>query len=144
MATQAEEITNLGVAGPRDAWTDGVPAGEQRFGDPKFRRRLTDKILAAYNHAYGAGEADLAARLKSLLEEAESRELEWCERPGGSVLAKPIRRNSKAVHQARLWTRFVDSRRAFVALSIRRDSPQDRLRSAYLGMRNDFARWMLA
>src|SRR5512141_2876572 len=40
-------------------------------GVPRYNRRLTDKILAAFNHAYAMGEMDLARNLWECLVAAE-------------------------------------------------------------------------
>ncbi|MDX1484459.1 MAG: hypothetical protein R3229_08260 [Alphaproteobacteria bacterium] len=143
MATQAAEIVqDQDATIPSAAAVEN--AGDQRFGTPRFNRRLSDKILAAYNHAYAADEAELANKLRVLLEEAEAKELAHCERPGASVIDKPIRRSSNAVHQAHLWSQFVDAKQGYVSLSIRENSPLEDVEAAYAGMRNSYTRWAVS
>ena len=36
-------------------------------GLPRYNRRLSDKILAAFNHAYAAGEIEIASRIRETL-----------------------------------------------------------------------------
>lgn len=71
---------------------------------PKYDRRLSDKILAAYAHAYEIGERAIAARLRVALEEA----VRAAEPVGHSV-----RRNGDPLHQADLLSEFVDAREAY-------------------------------
>ena len=144
MATQAKQITGELAPQSADIWGDGEQTCHQRFGKPHFDRRLSDKILSACNHAYAADEVELANKLRVLLEEAESREISHCERPGASVLDMPIRRNSSAVRQARLWTQFVDARQGYISLSIRVKSSPEQVEAAYDGMRTSYARWTVS
>jgi hypothetical protein len=144
MATQAEQVTSSRASGSGDLWGDGKGAGEQRYGKPQFDRRLSDKILSAYNHAYAADEVELANKLKVLLEEAEGKEVAHCARTGASVLDMPIRRNSNSVHLARLWSQFVDARQGYISLSIRANSSADQVKAAFDGMRTSYARWTVS
>ncbi len=71
-------------------------------GSPKHDRRLSDKVLAAFNHAYGEGALGVAAVLRRALEEAE----------GACHGAATERRAGGALVQADLWVEFVDARDA--------------------------------
>ena len=85
------------------------------IGTPQYDRRLSDKILAAFSHAYAEGATAVAAILRRALEEAE-RDVE-------SLAPAPDRdrdrRQSAALTQADLWMEFVEARdffrRAFAA-----------------------------
>ncbi|MBS28602.1 MAG: hypothetical protein CL566_06710 [Alphaproteobacteria bacterium] len=46
---------------------DGVRAIASDTGIPGFNRRLSDKVLAAVNHAYAVGELDVAAGLREVV-----------------------------------------------------------------------------
>ena len=70
---------------------------------PKYDRRLSDKILAAFAHAYEAGERGVAERLRRALEEAEQ----------SAAAAHPERRASTALISADLLIDFVDARNAY-------------------------------
>ena len=45
--------------------TPMIPADHDAFGTPDHLRRLSDKILAAFNHAYATGEVELARQLRA-------------------------------------------------------------------------------
>ena len=67
------------------------------------RRRLSDKILAAFNHAYAVGEIEVANRLKAVLafnEEQDSPQ-------------KDQRRSFDPLGEAELWVAFVEARNAY-------------------------------
>ncbi len=89
-----------------------VPANEPGdiFADaglPKYNRRLTDKILAAFNHAYSMGETDLADMLWNSLVAAEKV----------SQKQHARRRPNQAIELAAKWIAFVDARNRYRALS---------------------------
>lgn len=90
---------------PAPAGVVGAMASET-FGAPHYDRRLTDKILAAFNHAYATGAVKTASHLKAVLAEVEAQER-----------ARFTRRNSSAVGQADLWIAFVEARNRYNALS---------------------------
>ncbi len=96
------------VLGTRGGGRRGGPAAAlaaERFGTPCYDRRLTDKILAAFTHAYAAGAHQTAARLKTLLAEVEATER-----------SRHDRRAVTALRQAELWVAFVEARDAYHAL----------------------------
>jgi len=72
-------------------------------GLPDHNRRLTDKILAAFNHAYSVGQVELAERLRDILAEAERR----------AQAIRPDRRNDDASRLAGLWMAFVEARNRY-------------------------------
>ncbi len=77
--------------------------GSELFEDvgvPDFNRRLTDKILSAFNHAYSVGEVKIAEQLRAILINAE----------GTARGDKPARQNGHAAKQAELWMKFVEAR----------------------------------
>jgi hypothetical protein len=73
------------------------------LGLPEHNRRLTDKILAAFNHAYSVGERTVAAKLHAVLVECQAQ-------PGPDGTD---RRTGRAVTQADLWVKFVQARDAY-------------------------------
>lgn len=79
------------------------------IGPPKYDRRLSDKILAAFNHAYAEGAADVAAVLRQALEEAE--------RAYHLGADSHRRRSGSAIEQADRWVAFVDARNAYRRIS---------------------------
>ena len=78
-----------------------------------YDRRLSDKILAAFAHAYEVGEVAVAATLRRVLEDAEQR-------TGGLSFD---RRQSNVLRQADLLVEFVDARNAYKQATGR--TPQD-------------------
>lgn len=80
-----------------------VDDGSELFADvgvPDFNRRLTDKILSAFNHAYSVGEVEIAEQLRAILIDAE------CKARG----EKSARQTGHAAKQAELWIKFVKAR----------------------------------
>lgn len=73
--------------------------GERR----EARRRLSDKILAAFNHAYSVGELEIASQLKAVLVENESRH----ER------ARELRNGHDPLGEAQRWVDFIDARNRY-------------------------------
>ncbi len=70
-------------------------------GVPANSRRLSDKVLAAFNHAYAVGEIDVAAQLREILAKLErDRVVTYSERK-----ATPV-----ALGHADLWVEFVEAR----------------------------------
>lgn len=70
-------------------------------GTPPLNRRLSDKVLAAFNHAYAVGEIDVAANLREILAKLER----------DRVIAHSQRKaNPVALSHADLWVNFVEAR----------------------------------
>ncbi|MDH3738706.1 MAG: hypothetical protein OER92_05885 [Alphaproteobacteria bacterium] len=62
---------------------------------------MSDKVLAAFNHAYAVGEIDVAANLREILAKLEKER----------VLAHSQRKaNPVALSHADLWVEFVEAR----------------------------------
>ncbi len=100
-------------------------------GTPKHDRRLSDKILAAFGHAYAEGALGVAAVLRRALEEAE-----------GALHGAPAeRRACGALVPADLWVAFVDSRDAFRRASAAQAPDPEALEQARAEMMDAFKRW---
>ena len=69
------------------------------------RRRLSDKILAAFNHAYSVGEHEVAEKLKAALVNNEEQSGEF----------KEMRQSYDPLGEAELWVNFVEARNAYRA-----------------------------
>jgi len=83
------------------------------IGLPKYNRRLSDKILAAFNHAYAVGELEVAASLREVLGRLDK---------GADSDNERQRRDSTiAPSQADLWIEFVEARNDYRAAC---DTPQ--------------------
>ena len=83
-----------------DLFTDDPSELFLDVGLPEYNRRLTDKVLAAFNHAYSVGETDIAEQLRVILLETEQKGRQQF----------PERRDNQAADQADLWVRFVEMR----------------------------------
>ena len=70
-------------------------------------RRLSDKILSAFNHAYAVGELGIAAKLKGALKANESRR--------GSN--SDNRAEYDPLGQADMWVSFVEARDQYKTIS---------------------------
>lgn len=94
------------------------------LGEASYGRRLSDKILAAFNHAYAQGRRDIADRLLQSLNLC--RDLEGADRVSG------------ALEQARLWMFYVKARDRFLSAEEAGDPQTDEARQA---MRDAHAAW---
>lgn len=94
-------------------------------------RRLSDKILAAFSHAYAVGETDVALKLKDALAASESKHA----RPGEK------RRSYDPLGQADMWVAFIEARNTYKALSESRSGDPERLAAALDGMKEAYRRW---
>ena len=100
-------------------------------GTPKHDRRLSDKILAAFGHAYAEGALGVAAALRRALEEAE-----------GALHRAPAERcTGGALDQADLWVAYVDSRDAFRRASAAQTPDPEALEQAGAEMMDAYKRW---
>ena len=92
--------------------TDDVFADLQNQADilarssPRFHRRLTDKILAAFTHAYVMDEVELASTLYAGLVFAQDVHEHEAEE----------RAQNQALTLAQYWIRLVDSKRRYEAM----------------------------
>lgn len=79
----------------------GIDEITSETGIPPKNRRLSDKVLAAFNHAYAVGEIDVAAQLREILAKLErDRVVAHSERK-----AQPV-----SLSHADLWVDFVEAR----------------------------------
>ena len=104
-------------------------------GTPKHDWRLSDKILAAFGHAYAEGALGVAAVLRRALEEAQ-----------GPLHGAPAERRAhsgyvRALVQADLWVAFVDSRDAFRRASAAQVPDPEALEQARAEMMEAYKRW---
>ncbi len=102
-----------------------------RYGVPGHARRLGDKVLAAFNHAYAIGEYDIAQRLRAVLASVDGKE----------GLAFPERRGSDALRQASLWVAYVEARNAYTNASADSAPGQRSVLIAAEAMTEAFKRW---
>jgi hypothetical protein len=97
---------------------------------PKYDRRLSDKILAAFSHAYEVGERGMALQLRRVLEDAEH-----------AAAANGERRGSTALHQADRLVEFVDAREAYKQASARTPADPEELDQTSRELLEAYRRW---
>jgi hypothetical protein len=116
-------------------------------GTPKHDRRLSDKILAAFGHAYAEGAIGVAAVLRRALEEAQGTlHGAPAERRAHSGHGAPAERRAhsgyaRALVQADLWVAFVDSRDAFRRASAAQAPDLEALEQARAEMMDAYKAW---
>ena len=100
------------------------------LGRPEYDRRLSDKILAAFNHAYASGAHKVADRLRNVLAEVERSER-----------SRHDRRMDSAVSQADLWIGFIEARNGYNALMASNDAPAEKVEGALDSMKDAYRVW---
>jgi hypothetical protein len=113
---------------------DALPVDSEiivSIGTPKHDRRLSDKILAAFSHAYAEGAPAGAAILRRALEEAE--------RDNRATGAR--RRLGGALAQADLWMAFVEARDLFRRASDAAAPDPEELERSRAEMMDAYKRW---
>ena len=94
-------------------------------------RRLSDRILAAFTHAYGCGAKDVAMALLDALECAEA----------AGRQGRPERRRSNALMQADRWVAFVDARDAYNQICNRKPCKSATAEKALARMKAAYMHW---
>ena len=107
-----------------------VPDYDSITGSPEITRRLSDKVLAAFNHAYAIGETDVAGQLRSVLQVTEAK------RPTADHRAV-----YNAVNHADLWVGFVDARNRYRTLSDKKSAKAAELDAALEAMKEAYRAW---
>ncbi|MGB8274975.1 MAG: hypothetical protein WCF16_06855 [Alphaproteobacteria bacterium] len=117
--------------GPKRGDQTFVETVQRHVGVPEYNRRLADKILTAFNHAYATGEIDIAQDLHAALEKLEQRQ-----RTEG-----PSPRSKSLVADAKLWTGFVDARDRYQSISNDPDANDEAVAEALADMKEAFRLW---
>jgi hypothetical protein len=97
-------------------------------------RRLTDKILAAFNHAYAVGEVAIAERLREVLAVAEATCNGTAER----------RTSYDPLGQAATWVEFVEARNRYKWICENRRNDPSGAAEALTAMKDAYRRWSLS
>jgi hypothetical protein len=100
-------------------------------GVPRYNRRLTDKVLAAFNHAYAMGEMELARSLWECLVTAEKL----------GQMNHGRRRPNQALDLAAEWVAFVDARDRYREVSRAPQAQADDPSGAFRDMRDAYQSW---
>ncbi|MGB0632494.1 MAG: hypothetical protein ACPGRZ_17530 [Alphaproteobacteria bacterium] len=106
------------------------PEFENQNGSLEITRRLSDKVLAAFNHAYATGEEEIAKKLRAVLKMTEEK------RP----LSDQRIRYDAVVH-ADLWVGFVDARNKYNDVSARKGAKKSDLDKALDAMKDAYRAW---
>ena len=105
----------------------------EAVGVPGFDRRLTDKILSAFNHAYSVGEVEVAEQLRKALIAAEK----------SSHDENSARRPGHAAKQADLWIKFVEARSRYRPLARAEAIDALAISSALEEMKEAYKNWSM-
>lgn len=124
MANSAEMEQANGTDGPRAIASD--------TGVPRYNRRLSDKILAAFNHAYAVGEIDVAARLREVLARLDKGQSEGDGQRRDATIA---------LCQADLWIEFVEARNDYRMACDKPDMNNDVIENSLEAMKDAYQRW---
>ena len=101
-------------------------------GIPRYNRRLSDKILAAFNHAYAVGEIEMASRLREILARLDKDQAE----------GEGQRRDSAiALCQADLWIEFVEVRNDYRIKCDKPDLDAGIVQTSLDAMKDAYQRW---
>ena len=103
-------------------------------GLPRYNRRLSDKILAAFNHdyAYAAGEIEIASRIREMLARLDKDlpEGEGRRRDGAIALC-----------QADLWIEFVEVRNDYRTVCDKPETDSAAIQTSVDAMKDAYQRW---
>ena len=97
----------------------------------EVRRRLSDKILAAFNHAYSVGEYEIAKQLKAALVSNEKK--------SGPV--KELRKSYNPLAEADLWISFVNARNEYRAACEKDNGDANAVARALDAMKEAYGLW---
>ena len=114
--------------------TQNSTAVSDAFAEEIGTRRLSDKILSAFNHAYAAGEKEIADLLHQVLEVHENMNQDLRDR----------RSSLGALAQAEMWVSFVEARNRYKGLSEGKKSDDNAAASALEVMKDAYQRWSLS
>jgi len=105
---------------------------EKVSGEPRYNRRLADKILAAFNQAYASGAMEVAETLRRALERSEE-----------DNRRNPHRtRRDEAMNQVEAWVAFVEARNRYREISESGSVVNSASRAAALAeMKATYKRW---
>ena len=94
-------------------------------------RRLSDKILSAFNHAYAVGEFEVANLLRGALIAGEAKK--------GTLVDQ--RRRHDPLYQADLWVAFVEARNDYRGLCESQNHDVPTADAALSAMKDAYRRW---
>ena len=107
-----------------------APDYENVNGGLEITRRLSDKVLAAFNHAYATGEVEIAEKLRSVLRQTEAK------RPGGAKRAP-----YDAPRHADLGTAFAEARNRYRVVCEKTAAKPADVEGAMAEMKDAYRAW---
>ena len=113
---------------------DSSPAIDSSAPRHEITRRLSDKILTAFNHAYAIGETEIADKLREVLDRNEKNNRVEVEQRG----------NFDPIGQADLWVEFVEARNLYKKVCDDRKPPRDAVDKSLEAMKDAYRRWSSA
>lgn len=127
---QEDSVANVGLVKAELASEKSAMAGA--IGMPRYNRRLGDKILSAFNHAYAVGELEVAGQLREILARLEAdRGEKYGER----------RYSSTTLGQADLWMAFVEARNDYQSACDSENSESSAGMEALDAMKKAYETW---
>lgn len=112
---------------------DSTDAIAQAVGVPRLNRRLGDKVLAAFNHAYAVGALEVANQLREILARLEADHADGdAER----------RQSATTLGRADLWMAFVEARNDYQAICDAGSSGTPAGDTALSAMKRAYEAWM--
>lgn len=99
-------------------------------GSLEITRRLSDKVLAAFNHAYATGEKEIADKLRAVLKLTEAKRPTADQRGGYDAVA-----------HADLWVGFVDARNKYNTLTGKKTVKAGDAEKALDAMKGAYRAW---
>jgi hypothetical protein len=100
-------------------------------GKPRYDRRLADKVLAAFNHAYAVGAHEVAQSLRTVLAAVEAQDPFTVQR----------RHGHQATDQADHWIVFVEARNVYRRAAQDEGADAATVERALAAMKDAYRRW---
>ena len=109
-------------------------AMEQTGQNRDVQRRLSDKILAAFNHAYSIGENEIAKQLKAALASNEKQTGPYNE----------MRKSYDPLGEAERWVGFVNMRNKYRTACEKNDNDPNAVAALLESMKDAYRLWSLS
>jgi hypothetical protein len=103
----------------------------ETLGKPLYDRRLADKVLAAFNHAYAVGAHEVARSLRDVLAVVEAQDPFTVQR----------RHGHQATTQADHWVAFVEARNVYRRAAQDASTDDGAIAHALAAMKDAYRRW---
>ncbi len=97
-------------------------------------RRLSDKILSAFNHAYAVGENEIAGKLKNALKANEEKRGD----------PRDPRAGYDPLGQAEKWIAFVEARNAYKSATANSNEDSPKVIEALEEMKDAYRLWSIS